>query len=309
MDEFINSSSFIKNKYYRWYFNICKNALERDEPELFEKHHILPGKFGGSDNKSNLAKLTFREHMICHRLLVKMLPKGKMKRDMSFALVRFMSCNKNNIARRKLTSREFEQLKKEVSAGMKGTKPSDACFEALSKKLKGVPLSKEHKAKIKETSTKIISCQLVNPQDEIIDVPDLKKFCSENKLSWGYMKTLLYDKNDCRLESGKAKGWGVYFGGEISQKKAGSGRGDALKKVWEREAQQEINRNTKYKWILQDPDGNIIETYSLGKLCKQLDKSSSQVENAPIGKVLVKSWAGWIKLAEINIKKEIKGEN
>ena len=41
----------------------------------FELHHILPKSLGGSNRKKNLARLTAREHFICHWLLVKIYPK------------------------------------------------------------------------------------------------------------------------------------------------------------------------------------------------------------------------------------------
>lgn len=64
---------FIDNKYSRVYFSIINRAKDRIlKDTYFEKHHIIPKSLGGSNEKSNLVKLTAREHFICHLLLVKM---------------------------------------------------------------------------------------------------------------------------------------------------------------------------------------------------------------------------------------------
>ena len=58
------------NKYNRWYNNITSRAKSKPST-VVEKHHILPKSLGGSNDPTNLAWLTPREHYICHLLLVK----------------------------------------------------------------------------------------------------------------------------------------------------------------------------------------------------------------------------------------------
>lgn len=55
------------------YQDLINRAKTRDLDMnvIYEKHHILPKSLGGSDEPSNLVKLTLREHFIAHRLLVK----------------------------------------------------------------------------------------------------------------------------------------------------------------------------------------------------------------------------------------------
>lgn len=43
----------------------------------YEEHHIKPKCCGGLDDKSNLVLLTFREHYLAHRLLVKIYPNSR----------------------------------------------------------------------------------------------------------------------------------------------------------------------------------------------------------------------------------------
>lgn len=75
---------FIDSKYTTWYFNIVEAASSRLMTEG-EKHHIIPRSLGGTNNKENIVKLTYREHFICHWLLTKMVV-GSDKNKMCYAL-------------------------------------------------------------------------------------------------------------------------------------------------------------------------------------------------------------------------------
>lgn len=78
---------FYDNKYTNCYYRIVSRA--RDDVNnrttgYFELHHVIPKALGGSNRKSNLVKLTAREHYVCHLLLTKMTN----HRGMSLALVK-----------------------------------------------------------------------------------------------------------------------------------------------------------------------------------------------------------------------------
>lgn len=58
--------------YQRIYCQIIFRAQLRGEPDCyFEKHHIIPRSLGGGNAKSNIVKLTAREHYLAHWLLYK----------------------------------------------------------------------------------------------------------------------------------------------------------------------------------------------------------------------------------------------
>ena len=61
--------------YKRLYDSIIEKALNTKRFGYTEIHHIIPRSLGGSDEESNLVKLTAREHFICHYLLTKMYEK------------------------------------------------------------------------------------------------------------------------------------------------------------------------------------------------------------------------------------------
>lgn len=112
------------NKYNIWYTAITENAKTRTLNGYSERHHIIPRSLGGSNSKENLVNLTAREHFICHWLLIK-IHTGESKSKMIYAL-NGMKRNSQYTQRyeTKITSRVYENLKKEFSiihsATMKG---------------------------------------------------------------------------------------------------------------------------------------------------------------------------------------------
>jgi hypothetical protein len=61
---------FKDNKYTRWYFSIVSKPFTGDG--YSENHHIIPKAMGGPNSKSNIVRLTARQHFVIHRLLIKM---------------------------------------------------------------------------------------------------------------------------------------------------------------------------------------------------------------------------------------------
>lgn len=61
--------------YERIYRDLCESRKHRNLNKCsgYHVHHILPISCGGSNDPTNLVKLTYREHYIAHRLLVKFL--------------------------------------------------------------------------------------------------------------------------------------------------------------------------------------------------------------------------------------------
>lgn len=56
------------------YDALVSRARVRQIDGYSEKHHIIPRCMGGSNAKSNIVRLTAREHFIAHKLLVRMNP-------------------------------------------------------------------------------------------------------------------------------------------------------------------------------------------------------------------------------------------
>src|ERR1035437_6792830 len=78
---------FIQNKYTDTYFKILHNAKTKIYTERTETHHIIPRCLGGTDEDSNLIKLSLREHYIAHLILIRMVIGNSNKAKLVHALI------------------------------------------------------------------------------------------------------------------------------------------------------------------------------------------------------------------------------
>jgi hypothetical protein len=110
---------FIENKYTVIYYKIIERSKNRNLEGYTEKHHIIPKSLGGTNDKTNLAILTAKEHYICHILLTKMTF-GENKIKMLHAVNSFISWASNKHKRNfKFNSRLFQILKEKRSHFLK----------------------------------------------------------------------------------------------------------------------------------------------------------------------------------------------
>jgi hypothetical protein len=100
---------FNDSKYTKWYNNICSKYYEG----IIEKHHFIPKSLGGSDDPSNLVKLSPKAHFICHWLLTKMVINKNEKEKMYYAF-NFMLLKPKDLKNRRYypCSRVYEIAKK-----------------------------------------------------------------------------------------------------------------------------------------------------------------------------------------------------
>lgn len=158
---------YLDNKYTKWYYSIIESARSRLViADNIETHHIIPESFfinrtrkgplgwleGDSEDPKNKVKLTSREHLICHLLLVKMTV-GTPRKKMVHGLW-MMTRNKKN--RIRLTARQYEFARKEFSKTIKETnsRPRRSLTEEEKRirsiKLKGISKSETTKLKMKD---------------------------------------------------------------------------------------------------------------------------------------------------------------
>lgn len=130
---------YLPNKYTKWYNQIISRALIRASTnEYTEKHHIIPKSLGGSNRKENLAKLTAREHFICHRLLTKMID-GPLQIKMIRAVWRMTVKGRDFQNRFYPNSRTYEYLRLQFGLLQKGKITPSHVRAKISKANKGKP--------------------------------------------------------------------------------------------------------------------------------------------------------------------------
>lgn len=118
--------------YWKAYNNLIERAQNRNILGYSEKHHIVPKCLGGSNKRSNIVRLTAREHYIAHLLLVKIYPK---ERKLIYAAAYMCSSSKNHEGRS--GNRMYEWLKIQRS-------------KAMSELHKGKIVSEETRQKLRE---------------------------------------------------------------------------------------------------------------------------------------------------------------
>lgn len=104
--------------YQKIHDSIIHRARNRELSKPYERHHVVPKCFGGSNHKDNIVHLTFREHFLVHWLLTK-ITTGKDKAKMKTAL--HCLTNKMSVnAKRIISSWQYDLAKKDFSKNIKG---------------------------------------------------------------------------------------------------------------------------------------------------------------------------------------------
>ena len=137
---------FFNMDYKKVYNQLIEYAKQNPPTKYKEQHHIVPKAEGGSDDKSNLVRLSARQHYIAHLLLAKIYDDVKMHRAV-LMMQSISKCHKRNF---KFNSRLYEAIRKEYSKKISGENHWNYGKPAWNK---GITLSDEHKEKIRKALT------------------------------------------------------------------------------------------------------------------------------------------------------------
>lgn len=229
---------FSNSKYTKLYELIIYQALNRVNTRPTERHHIIPKSLGGLDDASNIVKLSYREHFLCHLLLTKMT-QGENKRKMIYAMwMMKLQGHKSSSTRTnenlKKTSKWYakirnsmagpnsymfgipksEEIKKKISETLTGRAMPITTIE----KIKKTTNSTEYKArryneKWGKTSSEmqkgVRACTwtLQDPNGEIHETKTLYEFCKSHKLSYETIQGAWRFQRI--VKTGMSKGWKV----------------------------------------------------------------------------------------------------
>ena len=116
-----------------------------------ENHHIIPRSIRPDliTDKDNIVRLTYREHYIAHLCLYKIYENDKENSSKMACAWAFMCKNTDG---QHVSSHEFELARRHFNESIsflhKNNQKVIAHCKELGKKLKGIPLSEEHRAKL-----------------------------------------------------------------------------------------------------------------------------------------------------------------
>lgn len=173
MNIYRHNNLFLDNKYTTWYYQIIENALNQKRKiykkshtnyVYYESHHILPRSMftdysNSTQHKWNIVLLTPKEHFIVHFLLTKMTF-GKSLIMMQWAFNMMCTTRQGErFSNSIFYAKNKQNLKHSPETIAKCTGPNNGFYgkthsnkvkQHLSKLRKGVPLTEEHKLKIKQ---------------------------------------------------------------------------------------------------------------------------------------------------------------
>ena len=154
--------------YKRQYENLIKSRLNRkiESDKYYEKHHIVPKCWGGSDNKNNIIYLTAREHYIAHWLLYRMRPYSN---GVSFAFWKMTFPGNRFLEKRDyiITSRAYAEAKEAMS-------------EAQRRRMTGFKVKEEHLVKWKKNKNNTKSVINIITGEEFPNAKEVwKKYFSD----------------------------------------------------------------------------------------------------------------------------------
>lgn len=142
---------YLQSKYSDWYQALMMKARKRTElNEKHERHHVLPKSLGGTDHRTNIVQLTYREHFIAHALLARMTV-GNAKWKMTAALNAMIN-DSRRLERYLPSSRLIASAKasfiEELSRRMKGRKLSTETRQKMSQAKLGMKPNAETRRKM-----------------------------------------------------------------------------------------------------------------------------------------------------------------
>lgn len=206
--------------YYNRYIKFIEsNRL--DESSDGELHHIVPRCMGGTDVKSNLIKLGYRQHYIAHYMLAKSFNDDRLW--FAFNMMKRVCEGKSVLYE---AAKKF--IRNAVSASNTGRKHADAAKNLMSKQRKGLVVVKDKEgniSRVETTDPRYISGELVYYRTGVKHKEEtlqkMKEHSIKGKIICHNTKTgeWMYIEKDEEMPSGYALGSGFLFKQKASNRK------------------------------------------------------------------------------------------
>lgn len=183
--------------YRKIYNNLIEKAKYRVTEDYTESHHIVPKCLGGSDDLSNLVKLTPEEHYVAHQLLVKIYPNNP-------KLVKAAQMMIPNRPSNKLYGwlrRRFSEVMSESQLGYNNSQYGTIWINngLESKKIKSSDLIPEgwYKGRVKKTKSDSVSKRQIKKEEDIRQYKEYYKiYCEHGWIKFLQMTNYKYSKQN-----------------------------------------------------------------------------------------------------------------
>lgn len=211
---------YLQNKYTKCYYSIIDRAVSRDlSKEIYtERHHIIPKSLGGSNDPTNLVKLTAKEHRLAHILLPRMTINPAHTKSMWYAVWMMLRTKNKNQQRNVSKGSAFNLAKIEVAKNSsqlhKGKTVSKETREKLSKSCAGRTSAfkgKTHSAEAKQKLSAARKGKITSPETvaKILDSRKHYRHSEETKQKIGQSqkgKTVVVSEKSRKKMSDAKKG-------------------------------------------------------------------------------------------------------
>lgn len=275
------------SKYLILYNKLIEHDRKRQnfiESKVFHVHHIVPKCIGGSNDDSNLIKLTVKHHIIAHMLLSKAYPEND---KLLFAAVMMTSIKDENGNLHRVSVKIAAEISEKYSLGQRGKILSEETKNKMSKSRLGHKTSDETKQKIsisekgkevsRETRLKSVGKEFSEERKKKLSEISSRIRSDEDR------KKKLSDKLKSRGDKNNTTGYLVIVDDATtyqSQKEAASSLNisvDTLKR-WAQNPDTSPHKidiqkvTSSYK--IQGPDGTIYNSlYECSKLLKRTKRA------------------------------------
>lgn len=197
-------------RFLETYVRLINRALKEKPEGYVERHHIVPKSMGGSNDETNIIKLTPKQHFVAHHLLWRAFRDNASARSFHFL------CHRLNFTG-KISAREYDKSKRDLTV-------SSETREKLRNSLIGRPRrphTDETKAKMSKSRTGMVySDETKMRMSKSASMRKRKPHTEESKAK---MKEAAFERERVKKAAG-------YVVSEDTRKKLS----DASKRAWEK---------------------------------------------------------------------------
>jgi hypothetical protein len=188
---------FLDNKYTKTYFRIIEAAKSniKETNDGKQTHHIIPRCMGGTDDPDNLVVLTYKQHRVCHRLLIEMTT-GEDRKNLSYAYSWFgksagnyRTGKDNNFARPEV----IELVRKRMKENNPMKNPNT--------QQKRLMTWKANRALKTSIPPRVLKDKFITPQGIYKSKKDIQKYCGIPEWT---LNTIYNNLDACPVSNGRA---------------------------------------------------------------------------------------------------------